>query len=125
MSDHAPVLAVCHNTRNLELLTQFLQREGYPAMRAATLPELDEALEEPSGLSLALIDLSGFDAQIWQRCDRLHRDGIPFLLISAGRSRALRKEGLRRGARDVLGKPLAMQELSALIEGLARRPGQG
>lgn len=124
MSTPLPVLAACRHARNLELLAQFLARQGYPTRAVATLEELDAALAAEPPLGLALIDLSGFDARIWRRCDELHQAGVPFLLISAGRSsERLQQEGLRHGARGVLGKPLAMRELASLIESLAGPPG--
>ena len=125
MSASEQVLAVCHHRRNLELLVQFLQREGYATCQAATLEEIDQVLEECNKLALALLDLSGFDARMWKRCDQLHQAGVPFLLISAGRSTGQKQEGLRRGARGVLDKPLAMQELSGLIASLMNPPLSG
>ena len=55
------ILAVDHNSRNLELLSQFLGREGYQTRTAADLQEFDQALAEADGIELALVDIAGFD----------------------------------------------------------------
>ena len=119
MTTRGAVLAVCHNTRNLDLLVQFLARQGYKTRQAATLEALDEVLAEADTLSLALVDLSGFGREIWERCDRMHQADLPFLLISAGLSSSAQTEGVVRGARGVLQKPLVMKELIQLIDRLA------
>jgi hypothetical protein len=71
----ALILTVDANQRNLELLGQVLQQAGYRTLPVATLAALDQALKAP--VSLALVDISGFDASIWQRCERLHERAIP------------------------------------------------
>ena len=48
------ILAVDHNSRNLELLSQFLGREGYQTRTATSLQEFDQALAEPDEIALAL-----------------------------------------------------------------------
>ena len=62
------ILTVDRNHRNLELLSQFLGREGYQTRTAATLEEFDQALAEANGIGLALVDIAGFDCTIWERC---------------------------------------------------------
>jgi DNA-binding response OmpR family regulator len=112
------VLAVERNRRNLELLGQFLQRAGYAASLAASLEEFDAALADPAPISLALIDIVGFDASVWERCRQLHEKGVPLLVISPPRPAATPEEALSHGARGVLTKPLVMKELLALMRGL-------
>lgn len=112
------ILAVDRNQRNQELLDRVLERAGYGTCRAGSLEELDSALSGPAAYALALIDLGGFDRQIWDRCEMLRQKGIPFLLISPRPSDALQREGLMRGARGVLVKPLRMNEFVALLHHL-------
>lgn len=56
----------------------------------------------------------------------LRRSGnaIPVLILTARSSVSDRVEGLQAGADDYLVKPFAMEELSARLRALLRRPGQ-
>jgi DNA-binding response OmpR family regulator len=112
------ILAVDRNPRNLELLAQFLGREGYGVLPAPTLEDFDRSLERSGEVGLALLDIAGFDGGIWQRCERLRAEGIPFLVLSARQSQQLQQESLAHGARGVLTKPVAVQELLGLIRSL-------
>lgn len=112
----ALILTVDVNRRNLELLGQVLQQAGYHTLPVATIAALDQALEEP--ISLALVDISGFGADIWQRCERLRERAIPLLIISARQSAALQQASVTHGARGMLVKPLVVRELLGLIRSL-------
>ena len=112
------ILAVDRNHRNLELLSQFLEREGYQTRPAATLEEFDQALAEAIGIGLALVDIAGFDRAIWERCEELRHHKIPFLVISPKQSAAIQQASLTHGARGVLIKPLVVRELLGLIHSL-------
>lgn len=112
------ILAVDRKRRNLELLTELLSKEGYDTRGSTSLEEFDAALGEPAKISIALVDLAGFDASIWQRCDRLREAGIPFLLISSRQVGGLEEAILAHGARGVLVKPLLRKQLLGIIRGL-------
>ena len=112
------ILAVDRNHRNLELLSQFLGREGYQTRSAATLEEFDQALAEANGIGLALVDIAGFDRVIWERCEELRHHKIPFLVISPKQSAAIQQASLTHGARGVVIKPLVVRELLGLIRSL-------
>ena len=112
------ILAVDRNHRNLELLSQFLGREGYQTRTAATLEEFDQVLAEADGIGLALVDISGFDRSIWERCEGLRHHKIPFLVLSPKHSVTLQQVSLTHGAHGVLIKPLIVKELLALISSL-------
>jgi DNA-binding response OmpR family regulator len=114
----ALILTVDVNKRNLALLAQMLHQAGYRTLPAATIPALDQALEAP--ISLALIDISGFGADIWQRCQRLRERAIPLLLISARQSAALQQASAAHGACGMLVKPLVIRELLGLIRSLLK-----
>ena len=111
------ILAVDHNHRNLELLSQFLGRGGYQT-RTATLAEFDQALAEAGDIGLALVDVAGFDRTIWERCEGLRHHKIPFLVLSPKHSAAIQQASLTSGARGVLIKPLIVKELLGLIRSL-------
>lgn len=112
------ILAIDHNRRNLQLLSDLLHREGYRTLTATTLDEVDERLHGSEAFALVLIDLSGFGRRIWSRCEQLRATGTPFLVISPRHSASLQQESLSRGARGVLVKPLGMQELLGLIRSM-------
>lgn len=120
MSQKTPhILVLTQNRRNRELLIQFLrEKEGYFAQGAATLQELDGLLDQEECFTSALLDITGFDSSIWQRCQRLRESSVPFVIISSQQSKVLNQEAQVRGARNVLVKPLVMKELSALLKGL-------
>jgi DNA-binding response OmpR family regulator len=112
------ILAVDRNSRNLELLSQFLGHEGYQTHTAATLEEFDQVLGEDNNIGLALVDIAGFDRSIWERCEGLRHHRIPFLVLSPKQSAAIQQESLTHGARGVLIKPLVVKELLGLIHSL-------
>jgi DNA-binding response OmpR family regulator len=109
------ILAVDRNPRNLELLAQFLGREGYGVLPAPTLEDFDRSLGRSEEVGLALVDIAGFDEGIWERCERLRAGGIPFLVLSARQSALVRQESLAHGARSVLVKPLVVAELLGVV----------
>ncbi len=82
MSEKRLILVVEHNRRNMELLVQFLEKEGYAAQGAVELNGLDEAMGREPPFDLVLLDLAGFDRSVWERCEKLRKLGIPFLIIS-------------------------------------------
>ncbi len=118
MADKPLILALDHNRRNLELLSQFLGQEGYQTITAANLEECDQALDERTDIRLALVDIAGFGQDIWQRCERLRAADIPFIIISPRQSAAIQQASLTYGARGVLVKPLAVKELLGLMRSL-------
>lgn len=111
------VLIVGRNRRNLELLQGLLETEGYQ-VQTADDPAVLARLVEEGNLSLALVDLAGFDQGVWGPCERLRSQGIPFLLISSRQSAAVQEAGLSKGARGVLVKPLEVRHLLALVREL-------
>lgn len=118
MSDAADkLLIVGCNPKNQELLAAFIARLGYASVRADTLTELAQILDNEEPLRFALVDISGFNQEIWDLCARLHARDIPLLVISPRQSAAVRKLGYEHGAQTVMEKPLAMRELADAIHG--------
>lgn len=114
------ILAVDSNRRNVELLGQFLSKEGYQVISANDLQEFEQALNEPAEISLALVDIAGFNRQIWELCQQLQARSIPFLIISPRQSATLQQESLEHGARSMLVKPLVIRELLRLVRSLLK-----
>jgi DNA-binding response OmpR family regulator len=119
------ILTVDHNSRNLELLSQFLGREGYQTRMAADLQESDQALLEADGIDLALVDIAGFDHSVWERCEALRHHKIPFLVLSPRQSAAIQQASLTHGAQGVLVKPLTVKDLLGLICSLLKEATDG
>jgi DNA-binding response OmpR family regulator len=115
MTERRSILAAATNAKNLQLLKQVLEKEGYPVIAVDSLEGIDAALLENKDIALALLDLSGFDRRVWERCERIRETGIPFLLISARQSSAIQKESISRGAHGILVKPLVIKELLGLV----------
>ncbi|MBD2179860.1 MULTISPECIES: response regulator [Aerosakkonema] len=122
MNDKPLILAVDRNRRNLELLAQFLDKEGYQTICAASIEEFEQALSGETEIGLVLVDLSGFDRQIWEWCERVREKQIPFFVISPKQSAAIQQESLAHGARNMLVKPLVIRELLGIVRGLMGTP---
>ena len=106
------VLVLNGNRRDLELLSQQLSKEGYRVHAAGSEKELDKAIQTiESKISLALVDVSDFDDEIWESCELLRKARIPFLVISPKRSQIVQQESIKHGAGGVLTKPLSVKEL--------------
>ncbi|MBD2069047.1 response regulator [Leptolyngbya sp. FACHB-671] len=114
------ILAVDRNRRNLELLTQVLTQQGYQVLTKISLEEVEETLNTPTTIKLALVDISGFDASVWSLCQRLREQGIPFLVISPRQQAAVQQASIANGALGLLGKPLIMREFLQLIQNLLK-----
>jgi DNA-binding response OmpR family regulator len=113
------LLLVDHLPRNLELLVEFLGKEGYQTIGASTYSELDQVLsQQKESIQGALIDIAGFDSRIWERCEQLRAAKIPFLVVSAQMSAAIQAAGLAHGAKSVMKKPLVIKDLVAIIKSI-------
>lgn len=119
-ADSKKLLIVGCNARNQELLSDFIKRLGYHVVRGDDLTALDSTLDECQSVRFALVDITGFDQGVWQRCARLHGLDIPLLVISPKQSAAVRKMGFAHGASSILEKPLVMRELADIIHGFIR-----
>lgn len=118
MKDNPLILAVDRNHKNVELLTQFLGREGYQVLAVSSIEEFEQALMHSEEIDLALVDIAGFDRRIWEVCDRLRTENIPFFVLSHKQNVAIQQESLTHGARSMLVKPLVIKELLGIIRSL-------
>jgi len=112
------LLLVNRLPRNLQLLADFLAKEGYLTVRASTYEEIDLALANPPPLAGALVDITGFDTEIWARCEQLRTAKIPFLVVSPRQSAAIQQASLSHGAKGVMVKPLVVKELIGVIRSI-------
>jgi CheY-like chemotaxis protein len=118
MGDKPVILSVGTNRANLDLLQQQFGREGYQTLAAASLEELDKVLQSGTKISLSLIDLSGFDQRIWERCEALRSAKIPFIVVSPQRSPTIQRDSMKHGAGAVLLKPIGVKDLMEFVHTL-------
>lgn len=104
-----------------ELLTTFLEREGYAVRAAANAEAMDRSLAEATP-DLVVLDLMLPGEDGLSICRRLRAAGrMPILMLTARNSAVDRIVGLEMGADDYLGKPFEPRELLARIRALFRR----
>ena len=116
MMGRLPILIIGSNPRNLELLAQFLGKEGYETRSADTLEAFAELLGVKEAYGMALVDITGFDRGIWQYCEQCSNLGIPLFVISQPPPPRAQHESLEHGAQGVLYKPLILKELLHLVK---------
>jgi len=115
MSAKSIILVVDSNRSNLEFLSQQLGQAGYQPLTAVSLEELDQAIQGKEKITLSLIDISGFDQRIWERCEELHKAKTPFIVISARRSPTIQRHSMKHEASGLLVKPLDFKDLLEYI----------
>ena len=111
MSAKAIILVADSNSNNLKHLAQLLGQAGYRMFTAASLEELDQAIQGEEKITLSLINISGFDKRIWERCAWLSEAKTPFIVVSPRRSSTIQRQSMRHGASGVLVKPLDFKDL--------------
>jgi two-component system response regulator CpxR len=117
----ADILVVDDDRELCELLTNYLQREGF-AVRAAYdgLDGLHAATTARPDLVICDIMMPGIDGLELLRQLR-QESSVPVLMLTAKRAEAERITGLELGADDYLPKPFSPRELVARIRAILRR----
>ena len=116
-----PILVVDDNEQIVDILSQYIKKEGWPMLAARTG---EEALDlfDAAGPSLILLDimLPGIDGL--EVCHRIRRvSSVPILMITAKDEDADRILGLDIGADDYIVKPFSPGEVMARIRAVLRR----
>lgn len=114
------IFAAARNQRHLELVAQFLGKEGNSVESANCLEALDLALTEPKAIGLALMDRDGFYRRVWERCKRIRDRQIPFLLLLPKQNAAIEQPSLARGTQSTLVKPLVVKKFLGIVRSLQR-----
>ena len=112
------LLLVSRLPRNLQLLADYLGKGGYATLMASSYQEIDHLLAQSQAIAGSLIDIAGFDAEIWTRCERLRAAKIPFLIFLPKQSAAIHQASLSHGANGVMVKPLVVKELMGVIQSI-------
>lgn len=118
MQDQISILTVNKNQSNLKLLGHFLGENGFQSLNVSSLAEFDQALAGANKIALALVDITGFDRSIWERCELLRKQSLPLIIISPRQSASIRQESMAHGADSILVKPVVTRELLGLIRHL-------
>ncbi|MED1782314.1 response regulator transcription factor [Brevibacillus fortis] len=117
------ILLVDDEPQILEILSSYLQKEGYHVLTAQTGKEAVEMATTVSFtciiLDLMLPDLSGEEV-----CIQIRKESrVPILMLTAKSGEADRIRGLTIGADDYLIKPFSPRELVARVRAIMRRAG--
>ncbi|MGM0711542.1 response regulator transcription factor [Brevibacillus parabrevis] len=117
------ILLVDDETQILEILTSYLQKDGYHVLTAMTgesaIQIADSAAVDCIILDLMLPDVSGEEV-----CRRIRKHSrVPILMLTAKSQEADRIHGLEIGADDYLIKPFSPRELVARVRAVMRRAG--
>lgn len=118
MNAKSVILLINHNQRNLELLSEFLGKEGYETVAASSMEKLDQFLIGNREIDVALVDITGFNEKIWEYCEQLRKKKIAFVVISPRQSSAIQQAGMTHGARGIMVKPLVIKELMVIIKNM-------
>ena len=116
-----PILVVDDNAQIVDILSQYIKKEGWPMLAAKTGEEA-LALFDAAEPSLILLDimLPGVDGL--EVCRRIRRvSSVPILMITAKDEDADRILGLDIGADDYIVKPFSPGEVMARIRAVLRR----
>jgi two-component system, OmpR family, phosphate regulon response regulator OmpR len=122
LTDDAPHILVVDDDRRIrDLLSRFLQREGY---RVTTARDAAEARAKLDGLAFDLLILdvmmpgeSGFEfATALRRTSQ-----VPILMLTARAEAESRIAGLEIGADDYVAKPFEARELSLRVANILKR----
>jgi DNA-binding response OmpR family regulator len=105
------ILTTVTDRTQLELLTEQLGKEGYEVVSAVSLPELVAKIKTESKITLAVVDVSTFDQSVWENLEELNRNGIPFIIISPGRSPSIQRDSLKHGARGLFTRGIQFKDL--------------
>ena len=116
-----PILVVDDNAQIVDILSQYIKKEGWPMLAAKTGEEA-LALFDAAEPSLILLDimLPGLDGL--EVCRHIRRvSSVPILMITAKDEDADRILGLDIGAYDYIVKPFSPGEVMARIRAVLRR----
>ena len=115
------ILIVDDDSDIRQLLVDYLERNGFDAVPAASGRELWQALERHA-IDLVVLDLMLPDIDGLVLCRDLRaKSNLPVLMLTARGEEADRIVGIEMGADDYLVKPFSPRELLARIKGILRR----
>lgn len=104
-----------------------LKRAGYDAIEAATGRQALEAIEKNPDIGVAILDIMLPDIDGFEVCRRIRATSkqIGIIMLTARTQEMDKITGLMTGADDYVTKPFSPAELTARIDALFRRLGDG
>ena len=119
------ILVVDDDARLRELLSRYLQEQGFAVKAVGDAPMMDRALHrEHYDLIVLDLMLPGEDGLAICRRLRAAEEQIPIIMLTAKGDDVDRIVGLEMGADDYLAKPFNPRELVARIQAVMRRQPQ-
>lgn len=116
-----PILVVDDNAQIVDILSQYIKKEGWPMLAAKTGEEA-LALFDAAEPSLILLDIMLPGLNGLEVLRRLRREKqTPVILLTARDAVMDKVTGLDAGAEDYITKPFAIEELLARIRTALRR----
>jgi DNA-binding NarL/FixJ family response regulator len=103
---------------NFLVLAKFLEKLDLGAIRVQKLSDFPVVMEMEGHISIAIIDMLGFDDGIWDICKEIKRRDIPMLMISSNHTSEIIRACYAAGARGIFKKPVLMKELADSIHSL-------
>ena len=115
------VLVADDEPKIVEVLSGYLEKEGYQVSTAHTGHEVLDAIEQ-GGLSLIILDLMLPDLSGEEVCLAIRaKSSVPILMLTAKHAEEDRLRGLGIGADDYVTKPFSVKEVVARVGVILRR----
>lgn len=119
---HDSVLLVIKSPGNRKVLQEFLAGLQLQGIAVTDADSLAQALRSDAHVRLALVDVSGFTADVWSLCEQVRASGIPFIVLSPAQAMNASHEALAYGALSIMQKPIAKKALVHLLGNLKAAP---
>lgn len=120
-ASHVRILIVEDNAATSELLSVYLEREGFSTIVAGSGRQA-LALAAQHHVTLAIVDVMLPDLDGWEVCRQLRSSSsVPILMVSALGQAHQRLKGFQLGADDYVTKPFSFSELVARVKAILRR----
>lgn len=112
------IFSLSRNKRNSDILVKILGEQGYDVAGFSEPIEMVSEAKKRQKVDLVLMDISGFNQNIWKSCEDLRLLDITFLVLSPQQHRVIEEQSMKQGAERVLVKPLVIKELLLLVKSL-------
>ena len=121
MQKAASILVVDDEKELLQLVVNYLKKEGYIVYTAADGYEALNTLESKT-MDLVILDIMMEGIDGFELCKQIRETShIPVVMLTAKSSEEDRIRGLKLGADDYVVKPFSPRELMARVEAVLRR----
>jgi DNA-binding response OmpR family regulator len=115
VTEKAVIVTLGKRDENQRLLAETLREMNYKVETTANKAELSSTLLESPGPDLSIIDIDGYDPDIWDISQQFAERSIPILIVTSADADRVQAEGGDYGIGSVLSKPLDGAELTTTI----------